>query len=232
MISHDYKCIFIHIPKCGGMSIQNKFLVNRSKPELLLGKNKDPQKGPPRLNHLIGEDYILKKHISKQDFDAYYKFSFVRNPWARVVSLYKYLGYFQIMTFDTFVQKYFEKDLFNSKEWFWFVRPQYDYIYNSDNELMVDFLGRTENLNNDFKEICKHINFKDHNLLHINKSTEKSKFNTLFLKTLWSHPTKILSYNPNRDLDKKTYKDYYSDTSKKIIFKFYEIDIDTFKYTF
>lgn len=231
MISHDYKCIFVHIPKCGGMSIQDKFLVNRTKPELLLGKNKDLSIGPPRFNHLIASDYVTKNHISQEDYDSYFKFSFVRNPWDRVISLYKYLGYAEIVDFDTFVKKYFEKELWNNPKWFWFVRPQYDYIYNSKDELIIDFLGRMENLDADFKNISQEIGLKDSNLLHINKSSEKSKYNPLFVKTLLAHPLKVFSFL-NRSLSKQSQGEYYSKEAKEILFKFYEIDFDTFKYPY
>ncbi|WP_340076198.1 sulfotransferase family 2 domain-containing protein [Leptobacterium sp. I13] len=232
MISREYKCIYIHIPKCGGTSIQEKFLVNQTKSQLLLGKNKDPKKGPPRLNHLMASEYVSKKHISQEDFSSYFKFTFVRNPWARVFSMYKYLGYSQFADFDTFVTKIFKKELWDNSKWFWFVRPQYDFIHDSHGNMMVDYVGRTEVLNEDFKKVCQKIGLEDNILSHINKSSEKSRYNILYMKTLFSNPYRIFKYRHGEDDKVKDHRDYYTNNTIEIIYDFYRIDIETFGYSF
>ena len=54
VISHEHRCVFVHIPKCAGQSIETVFLEdlgldwsNRS--ILLLRPNECPDIGPPRL---------------------------------------------------------------------------------------------------------------------------------------------------------------------------------------
>lgn len=91
MISSKHKCIFIHVPKTAGQSIEQLFLKENNltwegRSPLLLKPNNDPAIGPERLAHLYANEYVKFNHISQADFDEFYKFSFVRNPFDRLVS--------------------------------------------------------------------------------------------------------------------------------------------------
>ena len=72
MISHKHKFIFIHIPKCAGCSLKEHLVKNSD--------NKLINSGHESLD-------VLLKNFSLKTED-YYKFTFVRNPWDRIVSLY------------------------------------------------------------------------------------------------------------------------------------------------
>lgn len=70
---HDkYKCIFIHVPKVAGSSIER---VIYQTDKWLVG-------------HVKASDYMK---FDKDKFDSYFSFGFVRNPYDRVVSAYHYL---------------------------------------------------------------------------------------------------------------------------------------------
>ena len=71
MISKDKKCIFIHIPKTAGTSIEKM---------------------------IQGEKYIkgwsshqkINEYKDDDKFHEYFKFSFVRNPYERILSVFNY----------------------------------------------------------------------------------------------------------------------------------------------
>ncbi|MFP4354891.1 MAG: sulfotransferase family 2 domain-containing protein [Phycisphaerae bacterium] len=66
-----YRCIFVHIPKAAGVSVCQTLFGN------LAG----------------GHDTIEKyqKVFSWSDYKRYFKFTFVRNPWDRLASAYRFL---------------------------------------------------------------------------------------------------------------------------------------------
>src|SRR5690554_5674720 len=108
MISHKHRCVFVHIPKCGGQSIEHLFLRENeltweSRAPLLLYPNDNPDCGPPRLAHLTYQDYIKYRYISAEIMAEYTTFSVVRNPYKRAESLYRFLGYDAAITFERFV---------------------------------------------------------------------------------------------------------------------------------
>ena len=81
MISHTHKFIFIHIPKTGGTSIES-----------VLGDRGISLQGPKNFNS------VYHKHIAAPrlrillgtEYNKYFRFSIVRNPWDWLVSLYEY----------------------------------------------------------------------------------------------------------------------------------------------
>lgn len=74
-INHKKKFFFIHIPKCGGTSIDES--------ELFLA-NKYPAKGHA--------GYYKFRAALAQDFKSYKCFTLVRNPWDRLSSAFYYLS--------------------------------------------------------------------------------------------------------------------------------------------
>ena len=66
------KCIFIHIPKAAGTSVL-----------AALGKTKEKGR-----DHVSWQVY---KKASSRKFARYYKFTFVRNPYDRALSAYRYI---------------------------------------------------------------------------------------------------------------------------------------------
>ena len=71
MISHKHKCIFIHISRTGGSTIER----------LLQGE--DQWNRDPYSKHITT---ARAKKLYSEWWDDYFKFTFVRNPYDRVLS--------------------------------------------------------------------------------------------------------------------------------------------------
>ena len=92
MISHRHKCIFVHIPKCGGTSLENVIWPEpRSPSDLWMGfiskfHNKYQTGG---LQHLLAIQ--IREEVGSDIFNQYFKFTIVRNPWDKAVSQFFYM---------------------------------------------------------------------------------------------------------------------------------------------
>ena len=105
MICREFNCLFVHVPKAAGQSIE-QFFMDRlgldwesDRDQLLLGSNNDPSRGTEKLSHLTAAEYVECGHLSRQEFESLFKFSFVRDPYRRIVSEYLYRNYFHHFSF-------------------------------------------------------------------------------------------------------------------------------------
>ena len=109
-----------------------------------------------------------------------FNFTFVRNPYSRVVSGYNFLlgresfdkkfKTSKKMKFDEFVKricKISDRDSdshFKSLSKHHQIKGKIDYL---------DFVGKLENIKNDFKKICKLLGIKEMQIQHKNKTKHK-----------------------------------------------------------
>ena len=158
--SKKYKFIFIHIPKSAGSSIY--FALKPFSDPFALKFISSPLKkigypinlGPEPLDaHSTAKEI---QSILGLDFDNYFKFVFVRNPWERVCSDYYYIR--NNKSHPAHVKTVNAKDLneFISKG-IYVLRPQCDFIFDDSNNQLVDFIGRYENLEEDFNHILEKL---------------------------------------------------------------------------
>ncbi|NIA68516.1 sulfotransferase family protein [Pelagibius litoralis] len=237
MISHHHKCVFVHIPKNAGQSIEHVFLellglTYETRAPLLMRPNDKPELGPPRLAHLKWHEYVGCKYMTQEQFDSYFKFAIVRNPWDRAVSIYKYSGHHKKCSFRDFVHNHLPGSMWQDRHWF--VGPQTDFICDRDGKLAVDFLGRFENLKSDFKKICAHVGLPPIDVPRVNVSqtrpaasqdqpegTALSK-----LKRFWRRPGNQVF--PTF----KNFREYYDAETRDLVARLYRPDIDRFGYRF
>jgi hypothetical protein len=208
MICKKYKCIFVHVPKTAGQSIEVFFLnllgrTGKTRNTLLLRKNMDPSRGPFRLSHLTAAEYVQYGYIAYEDFASFFKFGFIRNPWDRVVSEYHFRQVNSSVDFKTFVLRLFSNPATANQ--YRHIIPQSHFLYDANGKLLVDKIGRFENLRSDFAEICEHLQIPatDSHLPHCNKAHSR-----------------------------RPYLEYYDNESRHAVAEFYHLDIELFGYTF
>ncbi|MAG56340.1 MAG: hypothetical protein CMJ83_08630 [Planctomycetes bacterium] len=145
-------------------------------------------------------------------YEGHWKFSFVRNPWDRLVSCHasKIEGSFHHgferfralapgMPFDAFARAIVDiPDSVTDPH----LRSQYCFITDADGELLVDFVGRFERLAEDFRQVCDRIGAGDVALPHEKKTRRRD------------------------------YRGYYSPELIEIVGERYAADIDRFGYAF
>ncbi len=140
MISHEHKCIFIHIPSTAGSVIEQSIV------------GKDWQQIEPRTKHL---NATLSKIYYKKYWKDYFKFTFVRNPFDWVVSMYSKSRPADLkgMLFEEFLELI---DRFKTLNWECPLNRIDIPLIKNCKEL--DFVGTFENLTEDFKYIAKKLN--------------------------------------------------------------------------
>ena len=232
MICHDYQCVFVHIPKTAGISVEHVFLnllglTWDTRAPLLLRPNDDPSLGPPRLAHLKATEYVSCGHLSPQQFASYFKFSFVRNPWDRIVSEYKYRKYPMKIDFKTYLFKYLPAPGWS--DMYCHILPQYDFLYDEDGRLLVDFVGRYERLQADFTSVCTRLGISNQTVPHVHRSLQKKQPETLrqHLSQTWHS-----LWDKQHKYTFPHYTEYYDDESKEFVTQLYKKDIATFNYAF
>jgi hypothetical protein len=170
MISHELKCIFVHVQKTGGSSIRHALQMAQF--------DAHKHRFAAELRALYGE----------AAWGQYYKFAFVRNPWDRLVSWWEMMrrnvaegrprNGFQrycterARTFGEFLQlcdaEYHDPD--GSK---WIYRNQIDYLRDRDGTVLVDFVGRYERLQSDFSRIAQHLHVAESALPRVNGTVRR-----------------------------------------------------------
>ncbi|MGJ8679124.1 sulfotransferase family 2 domain-containing protein [Paraglaciecola sp.] len=227
MISHKFKCVFVHVPKTAGQSIEQFFkekhgVTDKYCSELLLGKNTDPAKGPQRLAHLRSEEYVSCGHIDQQSYDEYFTFGIVRNPWQRLVSEYLHKKIDKKMSLKEFVLHGLPKaDPFSDAHRH--IIPQYDFLFDQDGKQNVDYIGRFENLADSFTHICDKLEIQEASLPHKNSSYSPRRAMLRKLRHLFTGQKKRV---------KKDYREYFDDELIEHVNRMYAKDIQYFGYNF
>lgn len=175
MLSHIHKTLFVHIPKCGGTSIETAFLASlqltwNNRAPLLLRPRIVGELAPPRLAHLLLKDYIQNCYISSALYEEYFKFAVVRDPYERVRSFFYYHQIYQKKKLNDFVSE--DLNQFNqpSNENFWFFRPQVDFLQAPEGLSELNRIYHLEQLDNDWIEITEKTSLSIAKLAHINQS--------------------------------------------------------------
>ena len=158
-MSFPMKNLFIHINKCGGTSIK-KVLSN--KPGVVIPKN----------------DNLIK--MSNSDlWSSYNKFTIIRNPYSRILSLHGMLNrqnkkynlddVLKIITNDNIAYKNtpLNGNSYIKRHGLKLTHPHYSIYKNG--EIIVDHIFKLENINFDWVEIQKMLPIKDE-LPILNKS--------------------------------------------------------------
>lgn len=227
MICRPYRCVYVHIPKTAGQSVEQFFMDllgldwDADRKVLLLNSNNDPALGTEKLAHLSASEYVECGHITQQEFSSFFRFSFVRNPWTRILSEYRYRNYFHHRSFRDFVINKMPKPGFDDK--YRHVMPQYDMLHDRDGKLLVDFVGRFESLQQDFDRVCEKLGIEDSLLPHRNPSNKKSRDRKRRLRNF------LFMNGENRY---RSLSDFYDDETREAVAEYYRVDIETFGYTF
>lgn len=145
----ELECIFIHIPKSAGVSINRELFGN------LGGAHRTVR--------------TYKRVFGPLTFSRYFKFTFVRNPYSRLLSAYRFLkkgGFCEkdrlwaeqnlapYNTFRDFVHGWLTEE--SILEYNHFI-PQFMFICDRSYEPEVDYIGRFETIEEDFQKICSHL---------------------------------------------------------------------------
>ena len=143
-------------------------------------------------NHIPASE--IKSKVSNKVWNNYYKFCFERNPWDKIVSWFMYRKK------ENFYRYIKNQD--NNPNGF---RKSFE-MYTIDGKVVIDFLGRYENLYKDFQYVCNKLGLPWDGTL----SKEKSEFRP-----------------KNRH-----YSTYYDSETREIIQKKYSREIDLLGYSF
>ncbi len=227
MVCLEYNCLFVHVPKTAGQSIE-QFFMDRlgldwatDRERLLLQANDDPAKGTEKLAHLSAAEYVRCGHVSQAEYDRLYSFSFVRNPYQRLVSEYLYRNYFHHRSFADFVLNKLPQPGWDDK--YRHVMPQYDMLHGPDGQLLVDFVGRFENLQTDFDRVCGKLGIPESTLPHRNPSDKASRNIRRRIRNLiWF----------NGENAKTHWSEYYDWRTRAAVSELYRDDLETFGYSF
>lgn len=183
MISHPHRCIFVHVPKCGGQSVETMFvrdlgLTWEQRAPLLMRQAVRGEPAPPMVAHLLAKDYVRNGYISQELFDDYFKFAVVRDPYARAVSIYRFLKAELLMTFRQYLTGYLTEAVTDPDHpMHWFVRPQVDFLYDGD-QLLVDRVLTLDQVDAEVPEIARSLGVTDCAVPRINVSAKMTRQQT------------------------------------------------------
>lgn len=207
IISHKHKFIFIHIPKCAGSSICRALLTGElynidSKGCRELDQNIAQVFKPSE--RIFGNSTDIEQHstvceiteyLSARglDINDYFTFTFTRNPWSRAVSTYFYADKIKETEWGKErISKTFSE---YTAEMTW---PICSFYINPG----VDFVGKVENIQEDFDIVCDRIGMNRVKVPHMNGTNHKH------------------------------YTEYYDDQSRDHISQSCKEDIEKFNYEF
>jgi hypothetical protein len=175
-INHNKKAIFIHIPKNGGSYIadilkeyynfKNYYIQRPDHNTFCNGKDDSVDKHENKIHGTLmyykTSAFINKiMGMNESKWNTYFIFTFIRNPYDRIVSGWNYINKFNIP-----FKSYINLGNYASSYNYWHVfMSQTRHIIGNNGKIRVNYIGKFENLENELKIILNMIGFNK--IIHV-----------------------------------------------------------------
>lgn len=212
-ISHGY--IFVHIPKNAGSSVADALGIETS-------------------YHYTAQSY--RDILGKSSYDNRFSFAFVRNPWDRFLSLYRYARLDESryhsaidpesaphgkhedydLLCDATVEdcaRHLREGRLQHDDFINHWRPQSDWLTDEEGNVIVDYVGRVETINDDFQTVANRLNLPV-DMLPVVNSSKDSTVSTSSSDTVTG------------------YQSAFTDEARSIVTEYYREDIERWGYAF
>ncbi|MBN2706656.1 MAG: sulfotransferase family 2 domain-containing protein [Deltaproteobacteria bacterium] len=216
LINLRYKFLFVHVAKTGGTSLRAglkrldwrdpffpwRWLAGR----ISHGSGHRVACKLPRHAKIVAAHEMLPREI----FNSLYKFAFVRNPWDLQVSSFHHLrrerphllagchDFYDFLRYKLDPDRPYQYHLDTTND------LQSDYLLGLHGELLVDFIGRYERLEEDFDALCRHLRLPAIRLEHRRQAKDRAA----------------------------DYRVYYSPEAAELVARHWQADIERFGYSF
>jgi hypothetical protein len=196
----NLRSVFVHIPKTAGTSIRHK---------LASFPDTNPRRYVRLKTHSRAFEYRIA--LGEKRWKEYFSFAFVRNPFDLMVSSYFWWlekahdhrrtkrGQREVRAmedFSAFTRSRLGREFINE-----FKGDIFDWI-SQDGEIIVDFVGRVESLQDDWHTVCRRLGLAVSDLPRANRTTRGD------------------------------YRQYYDDEAVELVAKRFRRTIDLFGYEF
>ena len=215
-VNHELKAMFIHIPKTGGLYVEETlikyygftryygiklnnygFLNHTTTPSL-------PMCNRGALRYCINNEHLFQTTLMDEGkWKGYFIFTFVRNPYSRIVSGYEYVKTMYVNeTHNT------DNKALLSYHYYHTLIQQHEHVLDNNDDIKVDYVGRFEHLNIDLVTILQRIGVSNY-FAHMENITKDVKLN---------------------QVDKKQILDYYDDDILQFVNDYFLQDFCRFNY--
>jgi len=204
IISHRHKFVFFAVPKTGTHAIRQALSPHLApgdwEQQDLFERKRLPMPELARLHHGHISVRQLQPLLPSEQWDAYFKFAFVRNPFDRFVSTCFFLrrkqpGMEQHAT--AFMKQAIRTPRFRQRI---LVQPQSALLTDDNGDVVLDYVGRFEDLQQSCNEAFERIGLPAADLARRNTSRH-------------GH-----------------YSSYYDDELRRAVVDYYRADFDNFGY--
>jgi Sulfotransferase family len=205
IVSALHKFIFVAIPKTGTHSVRQALRQHMGPQDMeqvgLFVKREFPIADLARLQHGHLSLQQVRPYFPSDEFKALFKFAFVRNPFDRFIS------YCAFMTraeghFGRNPQGVMRHFIANPPPRHVLFQPQHGFVTDEAGALLSDYIGRVEEMQASYDEICGRIGIPG---------------------------AKLERVNPSRRMD---YRQYYDQELIDGVAKLYARDLELFGYDF
>tara|TARA_R100000008_G_C3527223_1_gene137244 strand:+ start:8 stop:754 length:747 start_codon:yes stop_codon:yes gene_type:complete len=241
--SHKYKLVFFHIPKCAGVSVRRAIGIDKKSHNF------------PFKNVSTGLAIDVRAQTDDEIYNSYHKFSIVRNPYERMVSLYNFRKQGNdLYTYNDMPESPVGPD---GKEWGfnkWILSPEMKgtdemgqrrmismsyfnaYWYFKDKKMgyigrnylrtHLEFLNQVDILSNPFTGGRLMAD------TILRQENLEDEWNEMF-KSLGYKAPNIKKHNTSKHTKKRThYSHYYNDEAYEFVTKLFKKDLKFFGYEF
>lgn len=178
IISHRHKFVFFAVPKTATHAIREALRHHLGpddwEQQVLFGKQSLPIREIAQLQHGHISVRQIRPHLEDESWQTYTKFGFVRNPFDRYVSTCFFLNRNNpdfARQAVPFMKGALRNPRFRDRV---LVRPQSLQLTDTDGQVALDVVGRYEDLQFSYDNICERIGIPTTDLARKNPSSHKS----------------------------------------------------------
>lgn len=215
LLCYRHNFLFVHIAKTGGTSVRAALAPlrrrDRWRPVLWTCSRLSAVSG-----HRLGIKFprhapasAARDMLPREFYEQLFKFAFVRNPWDLQVSSWHHLRRErpQLVAGCADFAAFVRHKLDPQRPWQFHldtsITPQVDCVTDRHGRLIVDFIGRYEQLDRDFADICRRVGV----------------------------PVAALPHR-RQAVDRADYRRYYDDDTAECVARHFADDIARFGYRF